>query len=69
MMKTTNPRMNTSRTIKYMMQRMPKVSHHRWGDECRQVLMEVYSNMCAVKNQVKVINEESSDNLASEVSG
>jgi hypothetical protein len=55
-------RMNTSRTIKYMMQRMPKVSYHRWGDECRQVLMDVYSNMCAVKNQVKVVSGDS--NLA-----
>jgi len=62
-MRTTKPSNKTSSTIRYIMQRMPNMSHQRWGDVCRQVLMEVYSRIWAVKNQLSVIKDERSVNL------
>lgn len=57
------PSSTTSRTIRYIMQRMPKTSHQRWGDVCRQVEMDVYSRICAVRNQLSVINDDISVKL------
>ena len=39
------------------MQRMPKMSHQICGASCRQVSTEVYSRMCAVRNQLRVRRE------------
>lgn len=64
MMKTIKPRRTTSRTMIYIMHKMPNVSHQRWGDEWRHVFMDVYSRICAVRNHVKVISEERSDKLS-----
>ena len=63
MTKTKIPRMKTSRTTRYMMLRIPNTSHHRCGDVSRQVLVDVYSKMCAVRNQVSVKREERSARL------
>ena len=41
------------------------MSHHRWGDESRQLFTEVYSRTCAVKNHARVRNEVSNDSLTS----
>ena len=59
-----NPeRSRTSRTIRYIMQRIPNMSNNRWGEECQHVWTEIYSRMWAVQNQVRAINKERSVKL------
>ena len=60
---TTKPSNTTSKTTMYIVQRIAKTSHHRWGEVCRQVLIDVYSSIWAVKNQLRVINEQRSVSL------
>jgi hypothetical protein len=45
--KTTKPKIMTSSTTRYMIHRIPNVSHQRWGEENRQVWIDVYSKMWA----------------------
>ena len=60
---TKTPRIKTSSTMRYMILKIPNVSHQRRGDVSRQVLTEVYSRIWAVRNQLKVKREERSVNL------
>jgi hypothetical protein len=39
---------------RYAMHISPKFSHHRYGEECRQVLREEYTRMCEAMNQTRV---------------
>jgi hypothetical protein len=58
-----NPITTTSKTIKYMIQRIPKTSHHKWGDVRLQVLKDVYTRIWAVRNQLKVSSDERTETL------
>jgi hypothetical protein len=66
---TMKPMMTTSKTMRYIMESIPNTSHQRWGEVCRHVLTEVYSKMWAVKNQLRVNNEERTERLEQEVGG
>lgn len=46
------------------MQRMPNTSHQRWGEVWRQLFTEVYSRMCAVRNQLNVSSEHRTERLS-----
>jgi hypothetical protein len=63
------PRSSTSSTMMYMMPRIPKMSHHRCGEVRLQVFREVYSNMCAIKNQLRVRRDERRVSLGDELGG
>jgi hypothetical protein len=62
-MKTRNPKTRTSRTRKYIVHRIAKVSHQTRGADVRHEPTVVYSKMCAVRNHVNVSMDERSDKL------
>lgn len=62
-MNTRKPKRTTSKTSKYMVHKIPKVSHQTKGAERRHEFTEVYSRMCAVKNHVRVNMDKKRDNL------
>ena len=62
-MNTNNPKRKISRIMKYRMHRIPNVSHHRCGAAFRHVFTEVYSRMCAVRNQTSESAEVRTDRL------
>lgn len=53
----------TSKTSKYMVHKIPNVSHQTSGAEERHEVTEVYSRMWAVKNHVSVNMDKKRDNL------
>jgi len=61
---TRIPKRMTSKTSKYMVHKIPKVSHQIRGAERRHVFTDVYSKICAVKNHVRVNKDKKRDNLA-----
>lgn len=63
-MNTNNPSRKISRIMKYKMHRIPKVSHHICGASCLQVSTEVYSRMCAVRNQTRDRADVMTDKLS-----
>ena len=54
----------TSRIMRYITLSTPKVNHQRCGDDCRQVLVELYTNIWASTNQTSVKVDPRSDNLS-----
>ena len=53
-MNTTMAIKSTSRMTTYMTQRSANVSHHRCGEEWRQLFVDVYRKICARRNHTTV---------------
>jgi hypothetical protein len=62
--KTRIATMITSRIMRYITQSTPKDNHQRCGDECRQVLVELNTNIWVSTNQTSVNVDPRSDNLS-----
>ena len=55
-MKTRRPSKKISAMVRYVMHRIPNVSHHRCGEDERQVCTDVYARIEAVRNHANVQN-------------
>lgn len=62
--KTRIATMRTSRIMRYITLSSPKLNHQRCGDECRQVFVELNTNIWANTNQTSVNVDPRSDNLS-----